>query len=80
LAKVDKYKLFNNKLIKLSIVIDSFADGNDNYDIIREYDLTKDDIYVPIYARNQLTNQNISLAKFKKNFDYLNENKSDFIP
>ncbi|SYV90142.1 Uncharacterised protein, partial [Metamycoplasma alkalescens] len=58
LAKVERFKLFNNKLIKLSIVVDSFSENTENYDIIKEYDLTKktNNNYVSVAARSKLTN------------------------
>ncbi|BDX52599.1 hypothetical protein JPM7_2060 [Metamycoplasma equirhinis] len=82
LAKVENYKFFNNKLIKLSIVIDSFSDNNENYEIIKEYDLTqKVKPFIPLAARNKLTKSWKSLDEFKKyNFEYLNEVAADFIP
>ncbi|MDI3350480.1 hypothetical protein [Mycoplasmopsis arginini] len=87
LAKVSEYKIVENKLVKLSIIIDTINHQNQQYDIIKEYDLFNkannniNDLYVSTYAKRRYDNKNISLNSFKDlNFSYLDEKKQDFIP
>lgn len=83
LAKVQEYKIVENKLVKLSIIIDTINHQNQQYDIIKEYDLFNrannniNDLYVSTYAKRRYDNKNISLNSFKElNFDYLDEKKA----
>ncbi|WP_330463185.1 hypothetical protein [Metamycoplasma gateae] len=87
LAKVQEYKIVENKLVKLSIIIDTINHQNQQYDIIKEYDLFNrannniNDLYVSTYAKRRYDNKNISLNSFKElNFDYLDEKKQNYIP
>ncbi|KDE45235.1 hypothetical protein NPL4_01895 [Metamycoplasma hyosynoviae] len=83
LAKVEKYKLHNNKLIKLAIVIDNFSSNSENFELIKEYDLTKNtkNDFVSMYAKQKATKEIKSLSQFPNlNFSYLNEFSDDFIP
>ncbi|MDD1379132.1 hypothetical protein PT306_02460 [Metamycoplasma hyosynoviae] len=83
LAKVEKYKLHNNKLIKLAIVIDNFSSNSENFELIKEYDLTKNtkNDFVSMYAKQKTTKEIKSLSQFPNlNFSYLNEFSDDFIP
>ncbi|MDC8900399.1 hypothetical protein PR259_02250 [Metamycoplasma hyosynoviae] len=83
LAKVEKYKLHNNKLIKLAIVIDNFSSNSENFELIKEYDLTKntENDFVSMYAKQKATKEIKSLSQFPNlNFSYLNEFSDDFIP
>lgn len=87
LAKVSEYKIVENKLVKLSIIIDTINHQNQQYDIIKEYDLFNrannniNDLYVSTYAKRRYDNKNISLNSFKDlNFSYLDEKKQNFIP
>ncbi|AAC33772.1 HtpN [Mycoplasma phage MAV1] len=86
LGRVDRYKIRNNKLVQLSVVVvDTFSDGSGNYEVIREYDLTKNnnEAFVPIYAKKvgDYKNQHHSLTKFQ-NYDFNDciRVQSNFIP
>lgn len=87
LGKVEKYKIYANKLIQLSVVVDTINHSDQQYDIIKEYDLLNNkndsisDNFVTIYAKNKITKKIVSLDKFDgADFDYLIENKEDYIP
>ncbi len=87
LAKVNDYKFINNKLVKLSIIVDTINYQNQQYDVIKEYDLLNakntsiEDLYVSLFAKNRLNDKTYSLNNFNGyDFDYLNEKKQNYIP
>lgn len=82
LAEVSDYKIVNNKLVKLRLILDSFQSNNETYQLIKEYDLTKKGSeYVPIFAYQKQSQTIHSLSNFKdRDFSQYNEFSKDYIP